>query len=41
MVEKECDKEYYVKKYCYSIFQFSQCDISINISVLNTIWYGI
>jgi len=27
--------------YCCSIIQFSQCDISINISVLNNFWYEI
>ena len=31
MVEKVCYIKYYVKKYCSSIIQFSQCDISINV----------
>jgi len=26
---------------CSSIIQFSQCDISINVSVINNFWYGI
>ena len=35
-VKKVCDIKYYEKNiYCSSIIQFSRCDISINISVLN------
>jgi len=42
LVEKVCGIKYYVKKiYHSSIFQFFQCDIFINISVLNNFWYRI
>ena len=27
--------------YCCSVIQFSQHDISINVSILNNFWYGI
>ena len=41
LVEKVCDIKCYVKKiYCSSIIQFSQCDISINVSVLNNFGTG-
>jgi len=41
LMEKVCDIKYYVKKvYCSSLIQFSECDISINVLVLNNFGTG-